>query len=206
MTAGPLDAGSRILRPFFARPTLEVAPDLLGCLLVLRSRSRRLVARIVEVEAYLGVGFDPASHAHRGRTPRNAQMFETPGRLYVYFTYGMHHCMNVVCESRGSAGAVLLRAAEPLEGEAEMARRRGGSGSQLANGPAKLCQAFGVDLDWNGQDLVRGPLGIWPGSPPQRVETTTRVGIRRGTALTYRFIDPESPHLSPGRPSQGDTF
>lgn len=194
------------MRPFFARPTLAVAPDLLGCVLVRRDRAGLLAARIVEVEAYLGVDQDPASHAHRGQTARNSQMFETPGRLYVYFTYGMHHCMNVVCESRGRAGAVLLRAAEPLAGEATMARRRGRSGLQLANGPAKLCQAYGIDLDWNGQDLVRGGLGIWPGSPPGRIHRTSRIGIRRGTALTYRFLDPESPHLSPGRPSQGDSL
>jgi len=202
----PFPAAERLLRSFFARPTLEVAPDLLGRILVRRDREGLLAARIVEVEAYLGEGEDPASHADRGRTPRNGEMFETPGRLYVYFTYGMHHCMNVVCESRGRAGAVLLRAAEPLAGEALMARRRGRSGSQLANGPAKLCQAYGVDLDWNGRDLVRGGLGIWPGSPPARIQRTSRVGIRRGTAFSYRFLDPESPHLSPGRPSQGDSL
>jgi len=155
-----------------------------------------LALEIVEVEAYLGEGQDPASHAHRGRTARNGQMFETPGRLYVYFTYGMHHCMNVVCEKRGEAGAVLLRAAEPLQGLELMERRRGRGGRALTNGPAKLCQALGVDLSADGVDLATGPLGIWPGRRPSRVVRSTRIGLSRGRELPLRFFDADSPFLS----------
>ncbi|NNM33421.1 MAG: DNA-3-methyladenine glycosylase [Gemmatimonadetes bacterium] len=197
----PYPARRRLLRNFFARPTLEVAPDLLGHIIVVRTTRTLLAARLVEVEAYLGVGEDPASHAQRGETPRNLQMFETPGRLYVYFTYGMHHCMNVVCESEGRAGAVLLRAGEPLAGESLMARRRGRKGLDLANGPAKLCQALGIDRRHDGLDLVTGPVGIWPGTPPDAIERSSRVGIRQGTDLLFRFFDPSSPHISPGPPS-----
>lgn len=194
--------GSRRLgRPFFARPTLDVAMDLVGRVLVLRSGRAPLAVRLVEVEAYLGNGQDPASHAHGGKTRRNAQMFETPGRLYVYFSYGMHHCMNVVCEARGVAGAVLLRAAEPLLGEAGMRQRRRRGGRELTNGPGKLCSALGVDLTWNGLDLVRSPLGIWPGEVPSRLERSPRIGISRARALPYRFFDADSPYVSRGRPS-----
>jgi DNA-3-methyladenine glycosylase len=189
----------RLGRSFYARPTLEVAPDLVGCFLVLRRRGSVLAVRLVEVEAYLGDGSDAASHAHRGKTRRNSEMFETPGRLYVYFTYGMHHCMNVVCEARGRAGAVLLRAAEPVLGEAAMRRRRKHGGLELTNGPAKLCAALGVDLRANGMDLVASPFGIWPGERPRRLERSPRIGIRQARELPYRFFDPDSPYVSRGR-------
>jgi DNA-3-methyladenine glycosylase len=197
----PYPASQRLGRSFFARPTLDVARDLLGRILVLKKGRRLLAVRLVEVEAYLGDGADPASHAHEGKTPRNAQMYETPGRLYVYFSYGMHHCMNVVCESRGVAGAVLLRAGEPLAGEASMRRRRGRGGHELTNGPAKLCEALGVDLAWNGLDLVRGPLGLWPGERLRRIERSPRIGISHARTLPYRLFDPHSPFVSRGRPS-----
>lgn len=194
----------RLCRSFFARPAQRLAPELIGTHLVLCEGERPLLAaRIVEVEAYRGIGQDPASHAHRGRTIRNAEMFATPGRLYVYFTYGMHFCMNVVCESEGVAGAVLLRAAEPLLGQELMTERRGRGGVELANGPAKLCQAFGVDLACNGLDLCGdGALGIWPGSPPRRLRRTTRIGIRRGIELPYRWYDADSHCVSRGRPGR----
>jgi len=199
----PYPASQRLARSFFERPAPELAPLLVGAHLVeLQNGRPRLAARIVEVEAYRGVGQDPASHAHRGRTIRNAEMFATPGRLYVYFTYGMHFCMNVVCESEGAAGAVLLRAAEPLLGEELMARRRGRDGVDLANGPAKLCQAFGVDLSSNGWDLCVGSaLGLWPGRTAQHLARTTRIGIRRGIELPYRWYDADSRHVSRARPS-----
>jgi len=189
----------RLGRSFYARSTLEVAPELVGCVLVLR-RPRSVVAvRLVEVEAYLGDGQDAASHAHAGKTRRNSEMFETPGRLYVYFTYGMHHCMNVVCEARGRAGAVLLRAAEPVLGETTMRRRRNRGGLELTNGPAKLCAALGLDLRANGMDLVEGPLGIWSGERPRRLERSPRIGISRARDLPYRFFDPDSSYVSRGR-------
>jgi DNA-3-methyladenine glycosylase len=189
----------RLGRDFYARAATQLAPELLGCHLVLRRAGQQLAGRIVEVEAYLGVGQDPASHAHHGLTPRNREMFATPGRLYVYFAYGMHFCMNVVCESRGVAGAVLLRAVEPLAGESIMSDRRGRGGTDLTNGPAKLAQAFGVDLRCNGWDLVRGRLGIWPGPPPARIGRSARVGIRLGTELPYRWFDADSRFVSPLR-------
>ena len=195
----------RLPASFFARPAPELARRLLGCHLVSRLDGGPLALRLVEVEAYLGEGEDPASHAHRGRTRRNAQMFETPGRLYVYFTYGMHHCLNVVCEERGRAGAVLLRAAEPLMGLELMERRRGRGGRELCNGPAKLAQALGLDLTADGMDLASGPVGIWPGKSLVRVERSTRIGIRRGRDLPLRFFDPDSPFVSRTRPA-GDAF
>lgn len=173
-----------------------MARDLVGCALVLRQGEEEFALRLVEVEAYLGVGRDPASHAHRARTARNSQMFETPATLYVYFTYGMHHCMNVVCEPRGVAGAVLLRAAEPLVGLEAMELRRGRAGRELSNGPAKLCQALQIDLGWNGEDLVKGPLGLWTHRAPTRVAESGRIGIQKGRELPLRFYDPDSRFLS----------
>jgi len=147
-------------RAFYDRDPLEVAPDVLGKVLVSQVGPSGRAARIVEVEAYRG-GEDPASHAFRGRTRRNAAMFGPPGHLYVYFTYGMHFCANVVCWPEGRAGAVLLRAAEPLEGIEAMrcARAAARTDSDLASGPAKLCQAFGFDRSYDGMDLVPAWLG-----------------------------------------------
>ncbi|MCP4037952.1 MAG: DNA-3-methyladenine glycosylase, partial [bacterium] len=118
--------GSPLRRDFFARPCLEVAPELVGMIFVRRdAHGRTLVGRIVEVEAYLGEGRDPASHAHRGRTPRNQSMFGPAGRLYVYRSYGIHLCANLVCEDEGEGAAVLLRAIEPLSGHDTMRAYRG---------------------------------------------------------------------------------
>jgi DNA-3-methyladenine glycosylase len=200
MARSPWPASQRLGRAFFARPVAVVAADLVGRDLVALGRGGLLAVRLLEVEAYGGVGEDPASHAHRGPTARNREMFATPGRLYVYFTYGMHHCMNVVCEAEGVAGAVLLRAGRPLAGEARMQERRGRGGRDLVNGPAKLCQAFAIDLAWNGTDLVTGPLGLWPGAPPPRVARSGRVGIRQGRQLPLRFFDPRSDSIARRRP------
>jgi DNA-3-methyladenine glycosylase len=152
----------------------------------------------VEVEAYLGEGQDEASHAHRGPTPRNEQMFATPGHLHVYVSYGLHHCLNVVCEDPGTAGAVLLRAAEPLEGESQMRRRRGRSGLDLSNGPGKLGQCLDADLGWNGRDLVEGELGLWPGTAPREIGVSSRIGISRDVERPLRFFDTDSPYVSRG--------
>lgn len=193
-------------RSFFARPTLEVAPDLLGALVVrvfrpgeLPNREKDsvvLVARLVEVEAYLGPS-DPASHAYR-RTPRSAIMWGPPGRAYVYVAYGSHHCINVVTEPEGTPGAVLLRAAEPVEGVRVMQRLRGVDDvRKLLAGPGRLTQALAVDLRFNGWDLTRpGPLYLAPGKPPARIATSPRVGIRRAVDRPWRFFDPESPFVS----------
>ncbi|MGZ5352050.1 MAG: DNA-3-methyladenine glycosylase [Actinomycetota bacterium] len=196
--------GPRLPRGFFARPSTVVAPALLGRVLVrVLPDGGRLAARLVEVEAY-GPD-DPASHAYRGRTARNEVMFGPPGHLYVYFTYGMHFCANVVTGRDGEGSAVLLRAAEPLEGLDTMAGRRGVEALRLlCSGPARLTQAFGIDRSDDGADLVRGTaLQLRAGAavPPRGVARSTRVGISLGTAQRWRYVERGSSFVSPGRPS-----
>jgi DNA-3-methyladenine glycosylase len=180
----------RLPRSFFARPSPEVGPDLLGRILVRRLGDGRLLsARIVETEAYQED--DPASHSYRGRTNRTEVMFGPPGHLYVYFTYGMHHCMNVVTGSEGEGSAVLLRAAEPLEGVKEMASHRGTDDPRaLCSGPGRLCQALGIAREQNGLDLVRGhDLWLLEGTPvsPSEIDVGSRVGITSGIERPWRF-------------------
>lgn len=157
-----------------------------------------IAGRIVETEAYLGE-VDPASHAFRGETARNGVMFGPAGFTYVYFSYGMHHCLNVTAERPGRAGAVLLRALEPLLGE-PILRRAGQSGptERLMSGPGKVGRAFGLTLRDNGRDLTRGPLGIWAGSPVPDAEVVCgpRVGISRAVELPYRYAVRASASLS----------
>ena len=157
-----------------------------------------LAGRIVETEAYTGET-DPASHAYRGRTARNAVMFGEAGKAYVYFTYGMHHCLNVVAERPGQVGAVLLRALEPLAGM-EIMQARGDSGpeNRLLSGPGKICRAFGLTLADNGRDLTSGPLGIATGTPvaDELVATGPRVGITQALDMPYRFAVIGSPSVS----------
>lgn len=145
----------RLGQSFFQHDTVRVARDLLGTQLVREEKGVSLRGMVVETEAYVGTG-DSACHASKGKTPRNAVMFGPAGVSYVYFVYGMHFMFNVVTEKKGQPCAVLLRGLFPLEGEEEMARRRGRSGRELANGPAKLCQAMGIDCSLNGIDVVRG--------------------------------------------------
>ncbi len=197
--------GRRLPRSFFARPSTEVAPDLLGRVLVrVLPDGVRLSAAIVETEAY-GEG-DPASHSFRGLTPRNAVMFGPPGHLYVYFTYGMHFCMNVVTGSEGQGSAVLLRAAEPLGGHEAMAERRHTrEARRLCSGPARWTQAFGIARAQDGADLVRGrEVYLLEGEPVpgSAIRTTTRVGVNVGIERPWRFLVAESPFVSPGRPSR----
>jgi len=169
-------------RSFFDRPVLEVAPDLLGRLLVRTTPEGPIVLRLTEVEAYDGPN-DPGSHAFRGRTARNAVMFGPPGHVYVYFTYGMWHCLNLVCGPEGEASGVLLRAGEILTG-AEQARARRRSArydSELAKGPARLATALDVALSLNGADACGdpdAPLSILTGTPP--AEDLVRNGPRTG--------------------------
>jgi DNA-3-methyladenine glycosylase len=198
--------GRRLPRNFYMRRPSEVAPDLLGRVLVGRSdRGARVAARIVETEAY--EPHDPASHAFRGRTARNAVMFGQPGRLYVYFTYGMHFCMNAVTGNAGEGMAVLLRAAEPIDGLDEMRRRRGRlQDRELCSGPAKLCQAFDVDGSFDGADLVRGnDLWITEGTsvPSSLVVVGPRVGVRVGLEHAWRFSVDGDPYVSRGGPVGG---
>jgi DNA-3-methyladenine glycosylase len=197
--------GRRLPRAFFARPSTDVAPDLLGRVLVRAlPDGTRLSARIVETEAY--AEGDPASHSYRGRTPRTEVMFGPPGRLYVYFTYGMHFCMNVVVGREGEGAAVLLRAAEPLEGLPAMAERRGTDRARLlCSGPARLAQAFGVERAANGADLVRGrDLWLLEGAPlrPEAIVRTARVGVRVGVERPWRYLVRGDPFVSPGRPAR----
>ena len=185
------------------RDATVVAPDLLYRLVRLGPH----LARVTEVEAY--TRDDPASHSFRGPTARNAPMFGPPGRWYVYLIYGMHHCLNLVTGPAGEAGAVLVRAVEPLEGQALMARRRDLDAHRhrprdLAAGPGRLCQAFGIDLAWNGlpvddggPDEGDGPrLGIVPAAAPPTCATGPRIGITRAADRPLRFVIPDSHCLS----------
>jgi len=190
----------RLARSFFARPCLEVAPELLGLWLIHElPGGERLVGRIVEVEAYLGDGSDAASHAHRGATRRNRPMFGPPGHFYVYRSMGIHRCANVVCEPVGSAAAVLLRAAEPLEGQERMSALRGGrSGRELASGPGKLAEAFAIELADDGADALRGPLRLErdPRAAHLEIRVGARIGITKSADLPYRFFVRGSPHVT----------
>ncbi|HET9848054.1 MAG TPA: DNA-3-methyladenine glycosylase [Candidatus Dormibacteraeota bacterium] len=176
-------------RSFFARKPVTLARDLLGRILFYRTPQGLIAGRIVETEAYTGEA-DAASHAFRGRTARNAVMFGPAGHAYVYFSYGVHYCLNVVADQPGKAGAVLLRALEPRSGIA-IIRARGDQGPEhrLLSGPGKIGRAFGLTLADNGRDLTRGPLGIAAGTPvPDReVAISTRIGISRAVDFPYRF-------------------
>jgi DNA-3-methyladenine glycosylase len=188
---------------FYLRPLLEVTRDLLGRLLVHRVPEGTSAVRLVETEAYDGPGLDPASHAHRGPTRRNTVMFGPPGHLYLYFTYGMHWCANVVCGPEGIAQAVLLRAGEPVRGEELMAARRPASRPRdLARGPARLCQALGLAGWANGAGLTSGPVLLtagWP-VPDDQVTWTGRVGVVAAADRPWRALVTGHPSVSPGRP------
>jgi len=230
--AGP-GSGQLLTREFFARPAPEVAPDLLGCVLSHETADGLVAVTIVEVEAY-AVASDPASHAYRGRTARNAVMFGPPGHAYVYFTYGMHFCVNLVCQPDGDASAVLLRAGRVIEGAALAAARRSGrttapeSGAaavrsarqrireiDLARGPARLCQALGIDRSLDGADVC-DPASVLrvlpPGGrpfPSARLSSSggpgiscgPRVGVSRAAEVAWRFWISGEPAVSPYRAS-----
>jgi len=192
--------GDDPLAPLTRLPVLDAARWLLGKTLVRHVDGQRLAGRIVETEAYHQEG-DEACHAFRGRTQRNAVMFGPPGRLYVYFIYGMHHCMNVVVEPEGVGAAVLIRALEPLEGLEAMRRRRGPriAPRDTANGPAKACQALGVDRALDGADLLAGPeirLEDGPAPKEREIVAATRIGIAKSAHLPWRFYWKNNPHIS----------
>lgn len=183
--------------PDLTRPVLEVAPLLLGAVL----RHGDVAVRLTEVEAYDGAN-DPGSHAFRGMTKRNATMFGPAGRLYCYFTYGMHVCCNVVCGEEGTASAVLLRAGEVVDGiEIARERRLGSSDRDLARGPARLCNALGIRLDHDGTDLATGPVTLTPGTPPDHVSTGPRVGLRAAAERPWRFWSTGERTVSAYRPA-----
>lgn len=182
-------------KSFYARKVHSVARDLIGCRLL----HDGVGGIIVETEAYNRE--DPACHAYRGPTERNRAMFGPPGRAYIYFTYGMHHLVNVVCEKEGEPAAVLIRALEPTDGVAEMKRRRAKVRGlvQLANGPGKLAEALGIDLRHYGQPVYRGGLRIRArGADWQKpkIVTTPRIGIKTGTARKWRYCAADSGFLS----------
>jgi DNA-3-methyladenine glycosylase len=192
----PLLKASQLLRlPFYDRPTIKVARDLIGCILI----HHVTAGMIVEVEAYLGLG-DLAAHAARGITDRTRVIFGPPGRAYVYFIYGMHECLNVVAEQEGTAGCVLIRALEPLTGVATMYERRcwNGSVKGLANGPGKLTEALAISRAQYGLRLDRNPLQIrrWKSSPQFTIEATPRIGIRHCADWPLRFVWKDHPCVS----------
>jgi DNA-3-methyladenine glycosylase len=198
MTRARAGAGGPLPRSFFDRPCLTVAEELLGKYLCTRRGRAVRAGRIVEVEAYIGEE-DQACHARFGRTRRAEILFGPPGRAYVFLVYGMHHCVNAVCEADGRPAAVLVRALEPAEGVVD-----------ATDGPGKLCRALGIGRADNGRDLTRGRR-VWiedRGGVPVRAACTPRIGVDYAgewAARPWRLVDPASAHLSRpllGRPSE----
>lgn len=191
-------------REFFARPSDQVAPDLLGCVIEHQTADGLVAVALAEVEAYSGEA-DPASHAFRGRTARNEVMYGPPGHVYVYFTYGMHFCMNLVCQPEGDASAVLLRGGRVIEGVPLARARRGVARDlDLARGPARLCEALGIDRSQNGADVTgsasalqvfAAPLPV----PAQNISRGPRVGVSRAADIRWRFWIAGDAAVSPYR-------
>jgi len=194
------------LAELLSRRALDVAPQLLGVVFAHRSPEGVVAVRITEVEAYSGDGSDPAAHTHRGPTPRNKVMFGPPGTLYVYFSYGMHWCANVVCSPPGSGEAVLLRAGEVVDG-VQVARRRRPAARRdvdLARGPARLTQALGITGADNGRNLLdpRSTMYLSPRAPvleKSQMRTGPRVGISKAVDLPWRFWLDVEPTVSGSR-------
>jgi DNA-3-methyladenine glycosylase len=207
VNAAATTAGTRVEpgianRSWFDRRALEVAQDLLGKRLVHASPEGVVAGRIVETEAYAGPE-DRAAHSSRGRTPRNAVMFGPAGHLYVYFIYGIHHCLNVVCGPGDKPEAVLIRAVAIDEG-VELARRRRRASmhlmtERLAAGPGNVAAAFGIDRSMNGADLIEGPVYLADGPRPPRVVARPRIGVAYAAEwanLPWRFLVADDPHVS----------
>lgn len=189
------------LRPEFSReltlPVDHVAKRLLGAILERKLDDHIVRVRVVETEAYNQT--DAASHSYKGRTQRTDIMFGPAGYLYVYFTYGMHYCCNVVTGNDGEGSAVLIRAVEPLAGETVLGHRRAGrTGADLTNGPAKLCQALDIDRRLNGHDLSQWPLRLilQPPIPKSRIAVSSRVGISQAKDVPWRFFIKDNPYVS----------
>jgi DNA-3-methyladenine glycosylase len=178
-------------REFFARSVHEVAPDVIGLTLLVGG----VGGRIVEVEAYHHE--DPAAHGYRGRTERNATMFGPPGHAYVYRSYGIHWCVNFVCEEVGSASAVLIRALEPTHGVEVMRERRGLDDARaLCSGPGKLCQALGITREHDGLPLDRAPFELQERIDEPEIVQGPRIGISRAVDLPWRYAEAGSRYLS----------
>lgn len=191
-----------VSREFFARDATELAPALLGAVLRHATAEGTVAVRITEVEAYRGNGEDPGSHAHRGVTPRTRVMFGPPAHLYAYLSYGMHVCANIVCGAEGSAGGLLLRGGEIVDG-LELARMRRPAASadlDLARGPAKLAMALGIRLEQSGADLLAPPFALELPATPAVVASSPRTGVSGdggGDAYPWRFFIPGDPTVSP---------
>lgn len=177
-------------------PVATVARRLVGCHLERRIDGEIVTLRIVETEAYDQT--DAASHSYKGRTERTDVMFGPAGHLYVYFTYGMHYCCNVVVGEEGYGAAVLIRALEPLANEKLLEKRRGKMGVEVTNGPAKLCQALGIDKRMNGHDLRKSPLKliIKPPVPDADIAVSSRIGIFQAKDVPWRFFLKDNPYVS----------
>jgi DNA-3-methyladenine glycosylase len=177
-------------KAWLEQDTVEVAQRLIGCHLIRKTAEGTITVQITETEAYKGSD-DPASHAFRTVTPRNQLMFGEVGRLYVYFIYGMHFCMNVVAHQPGEVGAVLLRAGKPLEGiELIRLNRPGVADRSLLDGPGKLARGLAIDTGLSGYDVLENPdsqLGLERMSSTKRIQITPRIGITKGTELLWRF-------------------
>jgi len=193
----------RLTRSFFQRSSIVVARELIGCYIM----HGPLVARIVETEAYLGDGTDPASHAHNGETPRNGVMFGPPAHLYVYRSYGIHFCANIVCGDKPPQ-AVLLRAAEPVDGEVVMRKNRGLTKDapmhSILRGPGNFCQALGITLVDNGASVLSGAFSLHAprkGDTDFVVGVSSRIGISKAVEHPYRFFAMDSKHVSAHRRS-----
>jgi len=189
---------SKVSKDFYMQPCIRAAKELIGKILV-RKKGRRIYSGIiVETEAYLG-SIDAASHSFKGPTKRNEVMFGESGNAYVYFTYGNHYCLNAVAGKSNSAHAVLIRAAEPLEGIKYMQRNRGTDDIyNLLSGPGKLCEAMEINLSQNGISLAGDELFIAESFSKnnRKIKSTKRIGISKNPDVLYRFIDPESPFVS----------
>lgn len=183
---------------FLNKSASEVARLLLGCQLVREIDGQLVRVRIVETESYDET--DAASHSYKGRTPRTEVMFGASGYLYVYFTYGMHYCCNITCGPEGMGAAVLLRAVEPLENMDLLQQRRQKTGVMVTNGPAKLCQALGINKTLNGHNLTQHPLRLETGLAytDENIVTATRIGISRAKDELRRFYVKGNPYISRG--------
>ncbi|HZY56310.1 MAG TPA: DNA-3-methyladenine glycosylase [Rubrobacteraceae bacterium] len=178
--------GEALVRAFYDRDPRQVAVDLLGCTLVYETAEGVASGVIVETEAYRPE--DPACHAYKGLTMRNRTIFGRPGLAYVYLSYGLHKLLNAVCEGEGVGSAVLIRALRPLQGLELMSRRRKRN-THLCDGPGRLTQALGIELDQDGADLTDGLLYIlWGDALEDEIVATTRIGISRGTELPWRYL------------------
>lgn len=219
MPANPMP--DALPRSFYARSALKVARELLGCVLARRLPDGTILrGRIVETEAYVGEE-DKACHARAGRTARTDPLYGPPGIAYVYFTYGMHYMLNAVAEPEGRPAAVLIRAAEPLEGIEHMTRARGAATRtalkrlaavrHVAAGPARLTQAFAIDLRDNRADLCGPEIWIEPGEPvaEREIGTSARIGCQTAAppwdTIPWRFYVAENPHVTPGTPRHAGT-